>query len=796
MMAESKLLVQGTVPPPLDREFTVVGKPVNRRDAVEKVTGRAQYSGDLHLPNILYGKILRSPHPRARIAKIDTAKAEALPGIKAVLTKGNTKGWRTYWYDVPQIALPEVLTYEGQEVAAVAAEDMDTAQKALELIEVEYEILPPILDAEEALNRPVPSCIADEEYPGRDLFDRTKYVMKRGDVTKGFEEADLVLEETYATQTQYHGTLQTRACIANWDGQTLTVWDATQGIWNTHRTLAQSLGLDPKNIRVIVKYLGGGFGSKAWAHRITYYAAKLSMLTGRPVKMEQARWEEFLTHPHRWDFKIYLRMGVKKDGILTAIFQRVIANAGAAGLAKNYLPDRFIFHASHLYTCPHVYLEQVGVYTNLQMTGPQRAPMNAPAIFALESHMDKLADLLGMDPLEFRLKNYTPLHIVDVEEASRDLEGLPPIHEVIVPEPKKLPYTSKNLDKCMKLVTEAIGWNKRTSLNLNKQGTKRRGIGMASFVAYQGAGIRPYNAFADVEISYDGTIDLRIGVVDIGGGQKTVFNMIAAEELGVKVEDVNVIYGDTQNTPYAPACHGSRCTAEVGPAVLQAAAEARQKLFEIVAPDLKVRAEELRSSNGEIYVKSNPSLSISFKTACSKIDPDQPIRGSGSRAPNPDSPVVGAFGAQAVDLEVDLETGEVNILKVAAAHEFGKAINPKLCLSQILGGVLFGVGYALTEEGLYDPKTGKMLNTNLGQYRMTTSLDYPHVENLIVEGEEPYFAYSAKGGGENANTPLAAAIRNALYNAAGIWLNDLPMTPDKILKAFSEKKKGGAPIAV
>jgi xanthine dehydrogenase molybdenum-binding subunit len=287
----------------------------------------------------------------------------------------------------------------------------------------------------------------------------------------------------------------------------------------------------------------------------------------------------------------------------------------------------------------------------------------------------------------------------------------------------------------------------------------------------------------------EGAINLFIGVVDIGAGQQTIFTMIAAEELGVKADEIITVWGDTKGTRYAPSCHASRCTAEMGPAVLQAAAEARQKLFEIAAPLLGVRPEDLQSKKGDIYIKSDPSRSIPLKTVCSKIDPGAPIRGRGSRAPNPDGPMFATFGAQAVELEVDGETGEVTILRVAAAHEFGKAINPKLCISQIYGGIEFGMGYALSEEGIYDPLTGKMLNNNLHQYRMPTSLDIPHIDAFIVEGEDPYFAYSAKGAGENTNTPTPAAIRNAIYNALGIWFNDLPITPDKIIKAIQERKK-------
>jgi xanthine dehydrogenase YagR molybdenum-binding subunit len=772
-MGVDKLLVKGTTPPQLDRELTVIGKPINRLDGYEKVTGNAWYTGDLRIPGLLHGKILLCPHTRARIVKIDVSKAEELQGVKAVLTKDNTKGWLTYWYNVPQIALPECITYEGQEVAVVAAEDIDTAQKAIGLIEVEYEILPPMTDADEALTRPPPPIIADENYPLRDNIDRKPCLIKRGDVEKGFAESDVVVEETYTTPTQCHATIQTRVCVANWDGQQLTVWDSTQGVWNSKGALAKSLGLEPDKVRVIVKYLGGGFGSKAWAQRISYYAAKLSMATGRPVKIERTRREEFLAHSHRFDCKFIIKMGAKWDGTIIAIYEKAVLNIGAV---SRYDPMSIIWQTSNLYACPNVHLEQIGVFTNRGTTGPLRAPYNMPSNFALESHIDRMADALGLDPLQFRLKNYATYPKTHMKPELKDKE-------------MKLAFSSNKLDECMKKVTEAIGWERRKGGREASRGTKKRGIGMASFVAHQGGGNYPNNANADVSINHDGVIRLYAGVVDIGGGQKTIFSMIAAEELGVAVDNINMIYGDTRDTRYAPSAHSSRCTAEMGPPVLKAASEARQKLFEVAAKTLGVNAGELQSKNGDIYIKSDPSRSISFKKACLGIEPDNPIWGSGSREANPEDTLFSSFGAQAAEVEVDTETGEVNVVKIAVAQDFGKVLNPKLCTSQVYGGIEIGVGYALTEEGVYDKKTGKMLNSNFHEYKIPCSLDIPIIEPFFVESEDPGFAYSARGGAEVVNTPTPAAIRNAIYNAIGVWFNDLPITPDKIVNAAQAKKE-------
>jgi len=777
MTEESKLLVKGTPPAPLDRDLTVVGQRLDRLDGLEKVTGQARYSGDLKLPGMLHGKVLRCPHPRARIVRIDTARAEALPGVRAILTKENCRGWRTLWYEVPEPAFPEVLTHEGQEVAVAAAEDVLTAQKAVERIEVEYEVLPPMIDLEEVFKNPPPALVGDEEYPGRELFDRKPFVIRRGDTEEGFAEADVVIEDTYFTPTQYHATIQTRACLASWDGQCLTVWDAAQGVWNSKLAFAKSFGLDPEKVRVVVEYLGGGFGSKAWSHRISYYAAKLSMLTGKPVRMEQTRSEEFLTHPHRYDCRIHFKIGARRDGRLTAIDEKALINIGAAAGKNNYNANRIIWQTSNLYECANVYLEQVGVFTNLQLTGPTRAPFNMPAIFPLETHIDRLAEAVGMDPLEFRLKNYKTYASTHQKAELMEQE-------------MKVPWSNKQLDVCMRRVTEAIGWGRRKAAAEASAGPRKRGIGMAAFIAHQGGGKSPNKAHADVDIDHNGTIRLHIGVVDIGGGQRTIFAMIAAEELGVGAGDIQVIYGDTKDTPYGPACHTSRVTAEMGPPVLQAAAQARGKLFELAAPLLGVKPAELESRDGKIYVKANPGRSVPFRTACGGIDYGNPIRGSGSREINPDSPLFSSFGAQAAEVEVDTETGKVTIVRMTAAQDFGRAINPKLCISQIVGGIEFGVGYALSEEGVYDRKTGKMLNHNLHQYRLPTSLDMPPIDAFLVESRDPYFAFDARGGAEVTNTPTPAAIGNAIYNAIGVWFTELPITPDKIIQALRAKKEG------
>ena len=597
---------------------------------------------------------------------------------------------------------------------------------------------------------------------------------------QGFKDADLILERKYKTPFQHHGTLQTRTCVATWDGDALSVYESCQGVWNAKLNLAKSLGLPVEKVRVIVKYQGGGFGSKAGASRSITYAAKLAMMTKRPVRIELTRAEEFISHPRRMSSTIYIKTGVKKDGTLTAIECKGIINVGSGGGYGAFTYD-IIQHPVLLYNCPNLYLEQIGVYTNLQHTGPTRSPLNVAGVSAFEAHMDEVAESLGIDPLQFRLKNYT--YYSD------------PV--------RKTPFSAKNLDRAMSEVTKAIGWEHRSvyALDRKKEGPKKRGIGMGIYV-FHGVGLPPFEANANVVIDRNGSIKLIAAVVDIGTGSPTALSQIAAEELGVSLEDIEISYGDTEGAPYSPGSHASRIIPEMGPAVLQAAAKARESLFQLVANYFKVDAQRLQSARGWIYLKDDHNRKIAFKEACKLIPQGESIEATGSRAPNvgsapyslwtnKDAKVTHAtFGAMAVEVEVDIETGEVRVLRAATAHEFGRVLNPKFCDSQHYGGLVFGIGYGLLEEAITDKKTGVMLNTDFHQYRMATSLDMPETSIPInIEAEDGYFAYSSKGGGEGINSAVPAAIRNAVYNATGVWFYEYPITPGRMLSEIKAKSK-------
>lgn len=763
---ESRLLVEGPRPERLDRAFHVVGTPANRLDAVEKVTGRATYSSDMSLPRMLYAKIVRCPHAHARIRTIDITKARSLPGVEAILTKDNASDWCTYWYMIRQPAFPEEIGYAGQEVAVVAATDIETAARAAELIEVDYEVLPAVFSPAEAMkpNAPiVPTLDIDQCRTGNVQHPVFEY--QRGDIAKGLESADVVIEDVYTLPSQFHVDLQTRCCIADWDGDRLTIYESSQGVWNVKLQLAKSLGLPDDKVRVVVKYMGGGFGSKAGPQRCVHYAAKLAMLTGRPVKLELTRREEFLSHPRRYAATIRIRLGATRDGALTAVACTVDLDLGTGTLFQNWSHAGFILtQVSELYTCANVHTEIRGVYTNTSPTGPQRGVLNPAATFAVEASLDNLADRLGLDPVALRMRNYS-------HYANEEL---------------KTPYSSKYLDRCVEAVTRAIGWGRRAELaELNRGRTKKRGIGMACYIIGR-PGLPLIDAKAEVVIRRDRTIELRAGVVDIGSGQVTALAMIAAEELGVDLSAITVIWGDTDRTLYAPSSHASRITSEMGPPTLQAAALARGQLFRAVAPHLGASEADLRSGAGRIYVQSELSRGMSFADACTLLPPEG-IHTIGRRVANPEQPVLRNFGAQAAEVELDVESGELRVVRVVSAHDIGRALNPKLVESQQYGGVIMGLGYGLYEEPEIDPKTGLLLNADVHHYRVPTVLEVPDIQAINIEGEDPYYPYSAKPVGEAPLLAVSPAVRNAVLHAAGIAINKLPISVATLLDALEKR---------
>ena len=767
-----RLLVHGEVPPALGRELRVIGRSIDRRDALDKVTGDAMYSSDMTLPGMLHAKILRCPHAHARIRRIDTSRAAALPGVHAVLSLENTRGWHTYWYMIAQPAFPEEIAYAGQEVALVAAETVDIAVQALGLIEVEYEVLPAALTPREAMKPDAPRVpVLDVERPREGNVQQPVYVRARGDVERGLAEADVVSESRFILPTQYHVDIQTRCCIADWDGERLTVYEASQGVWNVKRELAKSLDLHEDRVRVVVQNMGGGFGSKAGAQRVVHYTARLAMLAGRPVRLELTRAEEFLSHPRRYAGEVTMRLGARRDGTLTAIDAEIVLDIGSGSLyAGRY--SMTLHQISELYRCPNVRVRIVAVYTNTTPTGPQRGVLDPIATFSTEAAIDDLAARLGMDPLALRMVNY-----------AEDFQGLDDTTPA-------LPYTSKHLDACLATVADAIGWGEREQMKSEVRGAVRRGIGIAAYCIERG-GYAPFSAKADVVARPDGSVEVQAGVVEIGAGQITVLPMIAAEELGLPAERINIHHGDTDGTHYAPSSHASRITSEMGPAVLQAASLVRGRLCELVGARLEVSPLDLVAADERIHVRGVPGRGMSFTEACALM-PEPEIRATGSRAPNPDDVIFRTFGAHGAEVEVDVETGELRVLRIVCSHDIGQPINPKLVESQQFGGAVMGLGYGLYEEAEMDRKTGVLLTPDVHQYRVPTALETPLIEARNVERADAFYPYSAKPVGEAPLVGVMPAVRNAVRHALGIGINTLPITAARILEALAARTSADA----
>ncbi len=745
---------------PPDAKLSVVGRPHSRVDGVEKITGQAKYTQDVGLPGMLHARILRSPHAAAKITRIDTSKAERLPGVKAVLSHQNAP--KIPWYGTQSFLLDSVCRCVGDEVVCVAALDEDTAEEALRLIEVEYEELPFVLDPEKALQEDAPKV-----YPGGNVQGGKPNVYARGDLDRGFAEADVVVEETFRTQVQVHACLEPHVSVARWEGDKLVVWDSTQAVFPVREQLARALNLPLSKVRVIAPFMGGGFGSKLWLNKYTVLAALLARQTGRPVKICLDRKEDCVNTGNRPSSVQTIKAGCKKDGTLAALSLKLVGPVGAydsgAGAGT---PLR------EMYRCPNVKTEEYNVYINAGQARPMRAPGHVQGTFALEQIMDMLAERIGMDPLAFRQKNYATQNQV-----------------------RNQPYSSKGLDQAYRLGAERFGWpaaRNRPRKSDDPYSTRKRGVGMASQI-WGGGGGPP--AYAVVQLNRDATARLLAGTQDIGCGTKTVMAQVAAEELGLPLENVSITVADTDAVPYGPLSGGSITVPSVSPAVRYAAADAKRQLLEIAAEQFQERlgkapAERLDARDGVIYDTASPDHSVPIKEVAAKIE--QMIIGKGLRGPNPPGLSLNTFGAQFAEVEVDTETGQVRVLRIVAAHESGRILNPLTASSQVEGGVIQGIGFALYEERVLNNATGRMVNANLHDYRLPTSHDIPEIETVFVPMSDPVANnVGCKGLGEPPIIPTAGAIANAVYDAIGVRITELPMTPRRILAARRDEKGAG-----
>jgi xanthine dehydrogenase YagR molybdenum-binding subunit len=736
-----------TKPWDIEEELRIVGKPTPRVDGVERVTGAAKYTADIQLPGMLHCKFLRSPHPHARIVAIDTSEAEKIPGVRAIRTLQNTppidmgKG---------ELLFGETVRFVGDEVAAVVADSEPIARAAVNKIHVDYEPLPFVLDAEQAAQEDAPRV-----HPEGNLLGGKPQDDQRGDVVQGFAEADVVVEGVFETPAQLHNPLETHSSVVDWDGQTCTVYDSTQAIENIRISLAERLGMDRNRVRVISKYMGGGFGAKTEVGKHTLLAALVAGQLQRPVRSSLDRREENLVGGYRSPSRQYLRIGSKKDGTLTAIDLKCYYALGAYAEWSPFVrgPMR------ELYACPNVRTVQFGMFTNTCPFQAFRAPGYVEGTFALESLMDELATKLDMDPLELRIKNYT---------ANSPISGKP--------------YSSKGLFDAYQEGARAIDWSRRARPP-EAHGPVRIGIGMASQIWY-GSGGPP--AYALIKVDSQATATILTATQDLGTGTKTALVQIAAEELNLPLEKIAIEIGDSQAGVVSIGSSGSMTLASMGPPVREAAADAKGQLLDLAASFLSKRKKSLRLENGLVR---GPGIEKPLEEILGQVG-EVIIIGRGARGPNPSGYEIRTFGAQFAQVAVDIETGEIRVQRIIAAHDSGRIINPLTTSSQVEGGALQGLGFALTEERVLDPATGQVLNGNLEDYLLPTVLDAPDIETHMTDRADNLINnIGAKGVGEPPIVPTAPAIANAIFHATGIRFYRLPITRDRLLDALEERSK-------
>jgi CO/xanthine dehydrogenase Mo-binding subunit len=731
-------------------ELKIVGQPYSRVEGTAKVTGHARYSYDVRLPGQLYARVLRSPFPHARIIRIDTSQAEQLPGVGALLSSASEPNIE--WYE-DSVLFDKTVRFFGDEVAAVAAVSEEIADDALRLITVEYEQLPFVTDLEAALRDDAPKLRPEGNIAG----DPESY--ERGDITAGFAEAEVIIDQVYTTHAALHNCLEPHGCTADWDGDQLTLWDSTQSIFTIREEVAKKLQIPESNVRVIKQFMGGGFGSKQISWKSDVIAALLAKQAGKPVQLMLDREAENLAVGHRNVTRHHVRLGAKRDGTLTAISAEIAQGVGAYQAGGEGSDTAGIYQT--LYRCANVQTKQTGVYLN---TGPAvafRGPGYFEGAFALESAMDELARELKLDPFALRQQNY----------AERDQQSDKPYSR---PEALRL---------CCEHVRERFGWN--PGVDRTSNGSKRRGVGMAVHDWVGGAGHPP--GYAWIKLNADGMADVVTGTQDIGTGTRTGLSQVAAEELGLPFDAIRLHLGDTASGPYAPVSSGSATQATIGPAIRAAAADVRRQLLDLAAQLLDASPNDLSVADGRIVVNGAPEeRSVSVQEICMAIAPHM-IQGRGSREPNPEDYSVRTFGAQCVEIELDVETCDLTIVRVAASHDCGRIVNPTIVESQISGAITQGVGFATTEGRIIDNRLGLVLNPNLEEYKIPTAADIPQIDHATFDLPDLIAnPIGAKGVGEPPLIPTTPAIANAIFDATGIRLRDTPFSRARLLRALSE----------
>jgi len=755
------------------KRFNMVGKDVPRNDARAKATGTATYTDDMKLPGMLYGKILRSPLAHARIVRIDTSRAAALPGVKCVITAEDTPkikygNWRLFpeTQDEYPLAVDKV-RFIGDEVAAVAAVDKDTAEEALELIEVEYEELPAVFDVNEAAGEGAPVL---HDYCTNNISVNRK--IQYGDVEKAFAEADYVREDTFDVHAVSHAYLEPCSALAqvDLDGR-ITLWTSTQVPYIVQCLLASTLGMRENDIRVIKPFVGGGFGGKMELRTWEFCAALMARKTGRPVKFTLSREEEFLTGRRRHPMRLHSKVAFKKDGTLVAKDLRIRLDGGAynaMGPTATFLCGNF---GAMLYRYPNYRFHGEHVYTNKPPASAMRGFGAPQSLYAAEIQMNLAAEDLGIDPVDIRLKN-----------AQVSGDKIPDVATI----------SSCGFIEAIEKVAEMSDWrNKRKNL---KPG---QGIGIGCYSFISGGVFNWFNtqypfSAAEVRVFSDGTAHLLTMASDIGQGCDTALKQILAEELGLKMEDIRITSADTSMTPQADlGAWGSRVTLMAGNAVIDAARKIKAELFGAVSARFNLNViHEIVCRDGKVFPQGRPDRFMTFGDAVAMVQKarrGEPLVARGSYTPRGKGLVTPAFGfgAQIAQVEVDQETGLVEVKQMWTAHDSGTVINPRAVEGQLAGSIQMGLGYSLSEQ--FVMKDGKTLNPNFLDYKMPSALDMPPSALAHIDTYEPEGPMGAKECGEGLASPTAPAISDAVYHAAGYRCKDLPITPEKILGAIGKK---------
>lgn len=763
----------------MSKDYTVIGKSKPRIDGREKVTGAAKYCGDLKFPNMLYGKILTSPHAHAKIISIDTSEAEKIPGVKAVITAKDVPslkyGISPARWDENVLCIDKV-RFVGDKVAAVACLDEETCYKALKAIKVEYEVLPAVLDYRHAMDEGMPQI--HDEYP-RNI--NTEIHQEFGDIKKAFEEAYYVSTDVFVGQRTYQCPIEPHSAISIWKDNKLTVYSSTQSVHYFQHYIAREFGLPMGDVRVIAPYVGGGFGGKLEPTGLEFNGAVLSRITGRPVKMFYDRHEMFAHNRGRHQGTYEITSGVDKDGKILGVHVNFVTDGGAytsLGIATAYYAGALL---PLTYEFENYKFDQMRMYTNLPACGAQRGHGAPQPKYAFESHLDNIAKHLGIDPLDIRLRNARRPNTTTCNDFK---------------------IQSCEMKQCLEKVGELANWREKKKNGL----PKGRGIGLGTGSFVTGAGYPIYrtdlpHASAMIRVCEDGTsATLYSGSVDIGQGSSTALCQMAAEGMGYRYENMKMVASDTETCPLDFGAYASRQTLMSGWTCKQAGEEIKKQILDMASTMLSLPPDDLDCVDGLVFSKSRPKVTpITFEEVARRIFVLRgPLIGKGvytpprlggtfKGAPVGTSPAY-SFCAQATEVQIDEETGKIEIIAAWDCHDVGQVINPALLHGQVHGALFMGLGETIWEQVHFDNK-GKIMNGNLGGYMLPTALDMPPITSALVDSYEPAGPWGVKEVGEGATNPTMGAFRNAIFDAMGVSVNSVPLTFEKVWRAMKDKRE-------